>query len=693
MTSQPAPLIASFLLAILPAARAPGADQGPAESWTPEAMMALKQVGGAQVSPDGKQVAYVVRQAVMSGEKSEFASRIVVANTDGTGEFALTRGEPSSEGPQWSPDGEQVAFLTRRSGKTQVWVIRVHGGEARRLTDAKGNVAGFRWSPDGTRIAYAASDPSPGTWDQKVKEKDDARVVDEQVERNRLYVIDVGKEDGVSEGRRLTPGELSVYADSTPGFDWSPDGKTIVFAHVPTPSADDWTKGDISVVDVGTAAVTPLVHSRRAESSPFYSPDGRSIAYVASDDPPTWAFDSCLYLVPSDGGTPRKLADSFDHRPELLGWSASGERLLYRESRGTTTRLYALPLDGEPQGFGPEEGVVAEASLNATRRAVGFGYQTADRPAEAFLTLLDRPEPVQVSHAHKDLPERPLGRTEVVRWRSGVGREIEGLLTYPVGFAKGTRYPLLLVIHGGPAGLFTRTFIASPSVSTSSGKYTHSAYPLAALAARGYAILRCNVRGSSGYGKDFRHANLHDWGGGDYRDLMSGVDHVIEQGIADPDRLGVMGWSYGGFMTTWVIGHTPRFKAASVGAGVTDLVSFPGTADIASFLPSYFGGEPWDRPDAYREHSPIAHVQGVKTPTLILHGADDERVPIGQGYELYNALKRQGCLVKMVVYPRAHHAIQEPKLLLDAMRRNLDWFESHVRGPTSQATAANGSPR
>jgi dipeptidyl aminopeptidase/acylaminoacyl peptidase len=324
---------------------------------------------------------------------------------------------------------------------------------------------------------------------------------------------------------------------------------------------------------------------------------------------------------------------------------------------------------------------------------VGFGYQTADRPAEAFLVRFDHSGPIQVSHVHKDSPERPLGRTEVVRWRSADGREIEGLLTYPVGFEKGKRCPLLLVIHGGPAGVFTRTFIASPAVATSSGRNSYSTYPLAALAAQGYAILRCNVRGSSGYGKTFRHANLGDWGGGDFQDLMTGVDHIIDQGIADPDRLGVMGWSYGGFMTAWVIGHTKRFKAASVGAGVTDLVSFSGTADIASFLPSYFGGEPWDRPDAYREHSPIAHVQGIRTPTLILHGADDERVPISQGYELYNALKRQDCPVKMVVYPRAHHAIQEPKLLLDAMRRNLEWFEKYVPGSRSESTGASGSTR
>ena len=393
MTWKPAPLVASFLLAVLPCPIVSGADQGPAESWTPEAMIALRQVGGVQVAPDGKQVAYVVRQAVMSGEKSEFVSQIVVANADGTGEFPLTRGEPSSEGPQWSPDGEQVAFLTKRSGKTQIWLIRVHGGEARRLTDADGGVAGFRWSPDGTRIAYTATDPTPTAWLQKVKEKDDARVVDEQVDRNRLYVIDIGKEDGPREGRRLTSGALSIYADSTTGFDWSPNGKTIVFAHVPTPGADDWTKSDISLVDAGTAAVTPLVHSRRAESSPFYAPDGRSIAYLASDDPPTWAYDSCLYLVSSGGGTPRKLADSFDHRPELLGWAANGERLLYRENRGTTTRLYALPLDGEPQGLGPDEGVITEASLNATRSAVGFGYQTADRAPRHSSRVSTAPSP------------------------------------------------------------------------------------------------------------------------------------------------------------------------------------------------------------------------------------------------------------------------------------------------------------
>lgn len=687
----------AVFLIVLSVAHGQGEDKAKPPAWTPERMLQVSQVGGVQIAPDGKRVAYVVRRAVMDGGKSEFASQIHVANDDGTGDYLLTQAEFTSEAPQWSHDGESIAFLSKRSAKTQIWLIRVRGGEARKLTDSEGGVVSLRWSPDGQRIAYVATDPVPEARVKKVRDKDDARVVDESFERNRLYVIDVAHAPAKPEPRRLTEGNLSIPAESIPGFDWSPDGRTIVFAHVPTPSADDWTRSNLSLVDVETRTVRPLVHSGRAEMSPYFSPDGRWIAYVASDNPPTWAFDWALHVVSADGNAERTLVESFDHRPEPLGWTNDGRRLLFRENRGTTTRLYSQRLEGEPEAIGPTDGVVGEPSLSPDRTAVGFNFQKADTPPEAYVVRLTGAESVKVSHVNDRWAELPLGRTEVIRWQSRDGQEIEGLLTYPVGYAAGRKCPLLLIIHGGPAGVFTQTFIASPLVSTSSGRPSTSAYPLAPFAARGYAILRCNVRGSSGYGKPFRHANHHDWGGGDYQDLLAGVDHVIARGIADPDRLGVAGWSYGGYLTSWVIGHTGRFKAASVGAGVTDLVSFSGTADIHTFLPSYFGGEPWDRAEAYRDRSPISHVKGVKTPTLIQHGEDDERVPISQGYELYNALKRQGCPVKMVVYPRAHHAILEPKLLLDAMKRNLDWFDEHVGERASTATAASrdrtGLPR
>jgi dipeptidyl aminopeptidase/acylaminoacyl peptidase len=241
------------------------------------------------------------------------------------------------------------------------------------------------------------------------------------------------------------------------------------------------------------------------------------------------------------------------------------------------------------------------------------------------------------------------------------------LLTYPVGYQSGQRVPLILNVHGGPAGVFQQTFIGGRGV-----------YPLATFASRGYAILRANPRGSSGYGTEFRRANIKDWGFGDFQDLMTGVDKVVEMGVADPERLGVMGWSYGGFMTSWIVTQTHRFKAASAGAPVTNLMSFNGTSDIPAFIPDYFGGQYWEAMDAYQKHSPIFNVKGVTTPTMVQQGDADIRVPISQGYEFYNALKAQGVPTRMLVLPRQPHGPNEPKMQLAAMKANLEWFEKYI---------------
>jgi dipeptidyl aminopeptidase/acylaminoacyl peptidase len=361
------------------------------------------------------------------------------------------------------------------------------------------------------------------------------------------------------------------------------------------------------------------------------------------------------------------LAESYDRQPSIVGWSADGSKVFITETHRTIDRLSALPVDGgEPIELSPADRMVDGPALNQTGTHMGFSSQAADTPPEAFVSRVAPYELTQVSHV-QNLPDVPIGKTETLTWKSTDGTEIEGLLTYPVDYETGTRVPLLVIVHGGPTGVFVQSFIAS-----------RGAYPIAAFASRGYAVLRCNVRGSSGYGRDFRYANYEDWGGGDYQDIMSGVDHIVQMGVADPDRLGVMGWSYGGYMTSWIITQTDRFKAASVGAGVTNLMSFTGTADIPGFIPDYFGGEYWDVFDRWRSHSAMFNVKGVATPTLIQHGERDDRVPISQGYELYNALLRQGVTVKMVVYPRQPHGIGEPKLQLDAMKRNLDWFERWI---------------
>jgi dipeptidyl aminopeptidase/acylaminoacyl peptidase len=642
--------------------------------WTPEEMMKVKGVGNVQVSPDDRRVVFTVTEFVMTDEKSENLTHIHTANADGSDARQLTYGNSSCANPQWSPDGRWLSFTSYRSGKHGLWLLQTDGGEAQLLTDVKTQMSSFKWAPDGRQIAFIMPDPITDAEEKARKGKDDAKVMDENLKMSRLWVVSVEKDVSGNRTERL----LTRDAFSVSSFDWAPDGRAIVFTHTPTSRAEDDPLADISTVDVMTGDVKPLAHTDATEGMPFYSPDGCWIAYRASDDPPTRLGTFDVLVVSASGGSPRKLAETFDRQPTLLGWSADGQLVYFTEARGTVRGLSALPVDGgPPQDLDRGDSVILDINLNASRTTVGFTAQTLTQPPEAYISGLDRFAPVQVSRLNADLPDYPLGRTEITHWKSSDGAKIEGLLTYPVNYETGKRYPLLLIIHGGPTDVFTQTFIASPAI--------YPSYFMAAFVAQGYAILRCNIRGSSGYGHAFRYAIHKDWGGGDYQDLMTGVDHVIRMGVADENRLGVMGWSYGGYMTSWTITQTNRFKAASVGAGLTNLISLAGSSDVSRFRDDYLGAPFWDDPDIYRARSPISHVKKASTPTLIQHCENDIRVPITQGYELYNALKRRGVPVKMVIYPRASHLPWEPKHLLDAVKRNAEWFDQYLRKDMSGA--------
>jgi dipeptidyl aminopeptidase/acylaminoacyl peptidase len=640
------------------------------DGWTLDTMMTVKRVSSVTPSPDATKVAFVVGTAVMEGEKSEWVSQLHLAAADGSWSRQLTRGEKSATSPRWSPDGRWIAFLSSRSGKANVWRISPDGGEAEMVTDVKGGVSSFDWSPDGASLALVMRDVKTDEEEKAAKEKRDWRTIDANIKHNRLYVVPSAPRGG--EPRLLTAGDYSVN-----GLSWSPDGKTIAIEHQKTPAVDHWPTSDISLVTIADGSVRPLVAGPAAESDPIYSPDGTSIAFVKSVEPTRWARAQRVHVVPVDGGAPRALGETPDGQPGLVGWSADGRRLIVGETQGVVGRVFALPVDGgAPQAIDGGTASLSGVTINVTGRVLGYVAQDSDRAPEPHAAPLgDRLAGVKVASVQPALPPAP-GRTEVVAWTSRDGRRVEGLLTYPDGYRAGTRVPLLLVIHGGPAGVFTRAFLGAASP-----------YPLALFAARGYAVLRVNPRGSSGYGVEFRQANRGDWGGGDYRDLMSGVDHVVAMGVADEDRLGVMGWSYGGFMTSWVITQTGRFKAASAGAAVTHLTSFTGVTDIPSFIPDYFGGEFWDRDADWRAHSPLSHVKGVRTPTLIQHGDADDRVPISQGYELYNALRRQGVTTTFTVYPRQPHGFTEPKMTLDAARANVEWFDRFVMNRPAPTTS------
>jgi dipeptidyl aminopeptidase/acylaminoacyl peptidase len=656
-----------------------GQDSAPkTAAWTPEKCFKIKNVGNVQPSPDGKRVLYTITEAVFTADSASDRTQLFVADADadGAGATPLTKGESQPSSPQWSPDGAWIAYLS----KNKLYRIRPDGADAEALTEDR-VVISFKWSPDGAALAFTEAPP------ESKKSKGPGLVVDQDIflgpgrPHNPVCVVAAAKDaDGKYHVRRLTGADYHAIS-----FDWSPDGKDIAFTGVnwkgqpPNRSPDpagprNSMSADLWLVNVAAGKVRSLLQSGAAIRDPHFSPDGQWIACTVSDVPPTWTGGLRVHLIPRNGGAPKLLAPTLDESPALAGWSADGSRIYFVESHRTALRLCALPLDGNPVALsadhrivGVKDAVSGGVFVNAGRTVVGFPMQSLDRPPEAFVSKIDDFEPVQITKINDDLRKLPVTRTESIHWKSKDGSEIEGLLTYPHGYAAGKRYPLLLFIHGGPNAVYAQTFIAHPKTE-----------PIAVFAERGFAVLRPNPRGSSGYGTKFRQANHRDWGGRDYDDVMAGVDHVIALGVADEKKLGVLGYSYGGFLTAWTIARTDRFRAASIGASLTNLASFAGTTAVVSILPSYYGLNFWDDRDLLEKHSPLLHLKNVTTPTFIYHGDKDVIAPIGQGYELYNALKRQGCPTEMVVYPSATHNPGAYRTL-DIMRRNVAWMEKYAK--------------
>jgi dipeptidyl aminopeptidase/acylaminoacyl peptidase len=630
--------------------------------------MKVQTVADVVPSPNGEWVVYAQTRAVMEEEKSEMLTHLFLARADGSRRLQLTQGDKSCTAPAFSPDGRFVYFLSERNaeeGKQNIWRIAIDGGEAERLTDWKGSLGGYKVSPDGAAVAFTGREKDEQREKAK-KEKLDFRVVDEKPENHGLWIVAAEADrEGKREPKQVFQADYHVRQ-----FDWSHDSRFLAFDHWPTPGFDDWIHSDISEVEAATGKVKKLAATGAAEGSPLYSPDGNYLVYMRSLEPARWAGEGSIQLLARAGGEPKPLAATRDEHfnsTNLMGWSRDSKSVIFSEPSRTRSVVYRAGIDGSLAAVYEPPGTLGSPHVNTAGTHLGFMRESPGEPQEAYSMPLAGGAAQKASDANGGLALPRLGETQIIRWKSKGGLEVEGLLTYPAGYERGRKYPLVVVIHGGPAGVFTATFDGNRGL-----------YPIATFAGKGWAVLRANPRGSSGYGKKFRHANYNDWGGGDFADIMAGVDHVIEMGVADSERMAVMGWSYGGYMTSWVLTHTGRFKAAAVGAGVTNLWSFTGTADIPGFLPDYFRGEPWETFEAYREHSPMSHVKGATTPTLILHGEADVRVPITQGYELYNALKRQGVETEMVVYPRTPHGPREPKFVLDIARRHVAWVEKYL---------------
>lgn len=592
----------------------------------------MPQLASPRFAPDGKHVAYVLTKADLT--KSAYDSDIWIVPSDGGRAMQLTRGAGSDGSPRWSPDGREIAFLSDRGGSMQVWVISTELGEARQLTDEPGPVRELAWSPDGKNIAFQRADEFTADEKKRTAEKDDARVVGEGRKHGHLYVVDVE----TKAVRRLTRGDFTVYT-----FSWSPDGKAIAFDRGTGTGLDDYYRSDIWVTDLAGEA-KPLVARPGIDRAPVWSPDGKSIAFLSGGGVADWLREHRVYVVGAQGGTPRELPM---RNAERLLWT---DAIYYDAPRGSTTQLFR---DGK--ALTDLDGTAEE--LDVWRNRLAYVQQSVNEPPEIFV------DGKRVTDHNAAYRAKEIGETRVIRWKNPKdGLEIEGLLTLPVGYKAGTRVPLLTFVHGGPASRFSRAYLG----------YLGHVYVPQVFAANGFAVLRPNPRGTGGYSEEFLRANINDWAGMDWLDINAGIDRVIADGIADPQRLGLMGWSYGGFLASWAIGHSDRFRAISIGAPVVDLLSQHGTSDIRDFVPSYFG-----RPvnlELLRARSPLWNLKKTSAKVLIQHGEADERVPLTQGTMLYRALDELGVDVQMVVYPRTPHVAREPKLRMDVARRNVEFF-------------------
>jgi dipeptidyl aminopeptidase/acylaminoacyl peptidase len=667
------------LLTALPALAAPGD-----RPWTSDDVLGLRVVTDPQVSPDGHLVAYVVES--LNGEKDAYQTDVWLVPTAGGEARPLASSPVGDDTPRWSPDGRFVAFLSERprpgaadaasDAKRQVWLIRPDGGEAVPLTEAPGSVTDLRWSADGKTIAFLAREPKSDDRKRREKEKDDAWTPSEAYAWNRLWAIDVA----TRHARQLTTGLIHVT-----GMSFSPDGETLAFAGQPTPRIPDAFRSDIYTIPVAGGVPAPLVTRKGTDDSPAWSPDGKWIAFVSQDGrDEEWYTNTCVGLVAPAGGAARTVTASLDERigglaGSALTWTPDSRAVLFPVVSRTAAHVYRATLEGkvEPVTSGP--GVDASPAVDGKGETLVFLREDSTTPREVWaLRLGASPAARGAAGQATATAPRPLTDTnpqvrdllsfpkELVTWRGADGRAMEGLLVRPPGQASGARVPLVLNVHGGPAGTHSNTF--TPAVRL-------WGWPL--FAQKGYAVFLPNPRGSGGYGEQFRAANVRDWGVKDYEDLMAGIDALVERGIADPGRLSVSGWSYGGFMTSTIVTRTDRFKSAIVGAAVTNLASFAGTTDIPDFARSYFRSWPWEDAQVYVDRSALFHAGRVKTPSLVVHGDKDERVPFSQGWEFYNALLAVGVPTDLLVLPRQPHGIREPRLLRTCQERFLAWTEKY----------------
>jgi len=671
--------------------------------FTPDDVLALKSVHDPQLSPDGQWIAYTVGTTDRDKDKRE--NRIWMVPSAGGDAIALSADGVSSSHPRWSPDGKFLAFLSARNeGKTQVWLLNRLGGEAQKLTDTVQDVDTFEWAPDGKRLVVVLQDPTPEELEEAAKPKDKEKPADKKEKKSKTpkpYVIDrlQFKEDtvGYLDRRRthlyvfdlaaksMTQVTSGDFDDSEPA--WSPDGKRLAFtSNRSQPDPDRTYNTDIWTVtadntDKGAHPVQ-VTTNPGSDRDPAWSPDGKWIAYVSQTDAKLFEYATKhLAVSPSAGGEAKVLSRELDRNVEHPRFSADGKSILFMVTDDGTMNVAAYVLNSESgtvtfgngaMGKRPIDGRLTVSAYSQGSGASGniaATVSTPDRPDEVFLASGGKL--TQLTHVNDDLLSKiELSKGEYVHFKSKDGTQVGGYLYRPVGYTAGTKVPALLRPHGGPVWAHYADFDHEAQI----------------FAANGYAVLLPNPRGSEGYGQKFCQAIFADWGNKDYQDDMAMVDWAVAEGIADPDRLGVGGWSYGGISTDFIIAQTRRFKAAISGAGEALNISYYGHDHYIRDWETELGA-PWEKENraTWDKLSPFYRVKEITTPTMFMGGEIDWNVPILGGEQMYEAMKSLGRETALVVYPEEYHGFKTPSHIRDRLLRYLAWYNHYVKGDSAPA--------
>ena len=591
-------------------------------------------------------------------------NQIYFMNPDGGEAWQITEAKAGVISYDWNKDGSHLSYLAGKDKEKQLWLLPGTGGEAVQFTKHETPVESWFWSPEGKKVYFIAPDKYDEV-EKKRKEKGfDARIINPVHIPHHLWVMDLERK----EEKRLTSGkEYSVRRAEA-----SDNGEYVAFIGTSPDRYASRTDSEIYLLEVKSGKIERLTHNRVYESSLSFSPDGRWLAFSAPDEF-TYMRRRKIFLHSLKGGKRVKLPKNFELDASVSFWSENGDTIFFNALEGTTYNLFAVSAtEGAEAMKVTDERARLFASKDKDTGLIVISYSDPHHPSDLYLastkTLSSKKSWIRLTEANPQVKNFTLAEYENITWKSTDGETIEGILIYPIDYERGKKYPLIVQIHGGPASAYTHSF------SGSHGTYTHI------FAANGYAVFQPNYRGSSGYGEKFRMEISGDYFRQAFEDIMKGVDHLIDRGVADPDKLGMMGWSAGGHWSNWTLVSTDRFKAISTGAGAVNWISLYAQTDVQDTREFYFKARPYDNWDHYVEVSPLRYIKKAKTPTLIHFGEKDRRIPRPQGEELHMALKKMGVPTEFIVYPNMPHGLRNTRYQLIKMESEFSWFEKWIKG-------------